>query len=225
MSGADNGRYCVVIPAFNAAGTIGALVSSIKQQGFPVVVVNDGSSDETAPVASGAGAVVISHLRNEGKGRALRTGFEHALRAQYDGVITLDSDGQHDPAEIQELIRAGERQHAGIVIGNRMATTTMPRLRRLVNSALSRIVSTVARQPIPDSQSGFRLIRKEVLSNLSLTSQRFEIETELVLAAAKRRWKMVFIPVHTSYDNHRSHIRPLRDGLRFFGIVLRYVLR
>ena len=154
MSGTDNGRYCVVIPAFNSAKTIGALVRSIKHQGLPVVVINDGSSDETAPIASGEGAVVISHLRNEGKGRALRTGFEHALRAQYDGVITMDSDGQHDPAEIPELIRTAERQHAGMVIGNRMATTTMPWARRLVNRALSRIVSAVARQPIPDSQSG-----------------------------------------------------------------------
>ena len=98
MSGTDSGRYCVVIPAFNAANTIGALVRGIKRQGLPVVVVNDGSADETAPIASAEGAVVISHLRNEGKGRALRTGFEHALRAQYDGVITMDSDGQHDPA-------------------------------------------------------------------------------------------------------------------------------
>lgn len=223
MSGTDHGRYCVVIPAFNSAKTIGSLVRRIKHQGLPVVVINDGSSDETAPIASGEGAVVISHLRNEGKGRALRTGFEHALRAQYDGVITMDSDGQHDPAEIPELIRAGEREHAGMVIGNRMATPTMPWLRRLVNRVLSRIVSAVARQPIPDSQSGFRLIRKEVLGSLSLTSRRFEIETELLLAAAKRRWKLVFVPVRTTYDNHRSHVRPVRDGFRFFGIVLRYL--
>src|SRR3990167_9291399 len=95
MSGADSGRYCVVIPAFNAAETIGALLRSIKRQGLPVVVVNDGSADETAPIASAEGAVVISHLRNEGKGRALRTGFEHALRAQYDGVITMDRSEEH----------------------------------------------------------------------------------------------------------------------------------
>ena len=223
MSASANGRYCVVIPAFNAANTIGALVRTVKQQGLPVIVINDGSSDNTAPIASGEGAVVISHLRNEGKGRALRTGFEHALRAQYDGVITMDSGGQQDPAEIPELIRTAERQHAGMVVGNRMATATMPWLRRVVNRTLSHIVSTVARQPIPDSQSGFRLIRKEVLSSLSLTSRRFEIETELLWAAAKRRWKVVFVPVRTTYDKHSRHIRPVRDGLRFFGIVLRYL--
>src|SRR3989338_8948412 len=97
MSGADSGRYCVVIPAFNAANTIGALVRSIKRQGLPVVVVNDGSADETAPNASGEGAFMIGHLRNEGKGRALLTAFEPALRAPSDGVITMDSDGQLPP--------------------------------------------------------------------------------------------------------------------------------
>jgi glycosyltransferase involved in cell wall biosynthesis len=223
MPSTANGRYCVVIPAFNAAKTIGALVRGVKRQGLPVLVVNDGSEDETAPIASREGAVVISHLRNEGKGRALRTGFEYALRSQYDGVITMDSDGQHDPAEIAGLIQTGERQHAGIVIGNRMATTTMPFHRRCVNRVLSGIVSAIARQQIPDSQSGFRLIHKEVLASLSLTSQGFEIETELLLAAAKRRWKTISVPVRTSYDNHASHIRPVRDGLRFFWVVCRYL--
>ena len=216
-------RYCVVIPAFNAAKTISALVRGVKGQKLPVLVVNDGSKDQTAPIASREGAVVISHLRNEGKGRALRTGFEYALRSQYDGVITMDSDGQHDPAEIAGLIQAGERQHAAIVIGNRMATTTMPLARRWVNRLLSGMLSAIIHQQIPDSQSGFRLIRKEVLSSISLASQRFEIETELLLAASKHHWKTISVPVRTSYDNHASHIRPLRDSLRLFGVVLRYL--
>lgn len=221
--GVMNSRYCVVIPAFNSAGTIGPLVRNAKRQGLTVLVVNDGSNDQTAPLASQEGAVVISHLRNEGKGRALRTGFEYALRTQYDGVITMDSDGQHDPAEIPALIEAGERQHAGIVIGNRMTTPTMPLIRRWVNRLLSWIVSAVARQPMPDSQSGFRLIHKEVLSSVPLRANGFDIETELLLAAAQQRWKTIFVPVRTTYDNHTSHIRPLRDGLRFFRVVCRYI--
>ena len=223
MGTSANGRYCVVIPAFNSAGTIGALVRSVKRQGLAVLVVNDGSSDQTAPIASQEGAVVISHLRNEGKGRALRTGFEYALRAQYDGVITMDSDGQHDPAEIPALIEAGERQHAGIVIGNRMATSTMPLIRRWINRLLSWIVSAVARQQIPDSQSGFRLIHKEVLTNTPLRANGFDIETELLLAAARRHWKTISVPVRTTYESHTSHIQPLRDGLRFFRMVFRYL--
>ena len=154
------GRYCVIIPALNAGATIGALVRSIRLQGLSVVVVDDGSTDQTAAIASAEGALVISHLRNLGKGSALRTGFEYVLRSRFDGVVTMDSDGQHDPAEIPELIQAGECQHAGMVLGNRMVNgVAMPAARRLTNQLMSLIVSGIARQQVPDSQCGFRFIR------------------------------------------------------------------
>lgn len=217
-----SGRYCAVIPAYDAAGTIGALVKRIKATGLDVVVVDDGSTDRTASVASSEGALVISHLRNQGKGSALRTGFEHALRARYDGVVTLDSDGQHDPADIPHLIRAGEVQHAGIVLGDRMTNgSRMPPVRRWTNRLMSAIVSALARQPIPDSQCGFRLIRREVLERVPLRARRYELETELLCAAAKRRWKIISVPVQCIYRDQRSLIRPVRDGMRFLGVILR----
>ena len=192
------GRYCVVIPAFDAAGSIGELVRRVKLQGLEVVVIDDGSRDHTASIASAQGALVISHLCNQGKGQALRTGFEYVLRSRYDGVITLDSDGQHDPQDIPQLIRAGEVQHAGLVLGNRMTNgAAMPRLRRLTNGLMSDIISSVARQRIPDTQCGFRFIRREVLESVPLRAMRFEIETELVLGAALRRWKIVSVPVRS----------------------------
>ena len=126
-------RYCVIIPAYNAAKTIGELVKAVKAQGLPVVVVDDGSRDNTSAVAAQHGAVVISHLRNQGKGSALRTGFAHALRAKYEGIITMDSDGQHQPGDIPRFIQAVERQHAGIVVGNRMENASMPWMRRWAN--------------------------------------------------------------------------------------------
>jgi len=217
-----NGRYCVVIPAFQAAKTIGALVNRVKNLGLSVLVVDDGSRDQTASVAAGQGAVVISHLRNKGKGAALRTGFEYALRAQYDGVITMDGDGQHDPGEITLLIHEGERQHAAIVVGDRLASQTIPTVRRWTNHLMSVIVSRMVRQRIPDSQSGFRLIRREVLATTPLTTRHFEIETELLLAASRHRWKIISVPVKTSYHNHVSHIRPIVDGVRFFQVLLRH---
>jgi len=220
-----HGRYCVVIPAFQAARTIGELVHHIADQGLAAVVVDDGSRDRTAAIASEQGAVVISHLRNQGKGAALRTGFAYALRSQYEGVITMDSDGQHDPTEIPALIQAGEHQHAGLVLGNRMANgAAMPQARRWTNRLMSGIVSFVARQRIPDSQCGFRFIRKEVLQQVPLRAKRFEIETELVIAAAVRRWKIISIPVQSIYQQQQcSHIRPLPDALRFLWVVLRYL--
>ena len=216
------GRYCVVIPAFNASETIGALVRQVKAQGLSVVVVDDGSQDRTAALASTEGALVISHLRNQGKGAALRTGFQYALRTAHDGVVTMDGDGQHDPAEILQLIHAGEVQHAGIVVGNRMTNgLAMPSSRRWTNEFMSSIVSMLARQPIPDSQSGFRFIRKEVLEAVPLRAMRFELETELLVGAAAQRWKIVSVPVRTIYPTqHRSHIHPVWDGVRFIGLVL-----
>jgi len=218
------GRYCVVIPAFQAAKTIGSLVRDVKHQGFAVVVVDDGSTDQTAALAAHEGALVISHLRNQGKGQALRTGFEYALRAQYDGVVTLDSDGQHNPTEILPLITAGEIQHAGIVVGNRMSDgAPMPRVRRLTNEFMSGVISNVSRQRIPDSQCGFRFIRKEVLASVPLRSKRYEIESEMLLAAAKRHWKIISVPIQTIYQNEPSHIHPFRDTLRFFALLLRHL--
>ena len=227
INGSVDGRYCVVIPAFQASATIGQLVHQVKLKGFPVVVVDDGSHDQTAAVAAKAGALVISHLRNRGKGRALRTGFDYALRERYDGVVTMDGDGQHDPEDIPQLIRAGEVQHAGLVLGNRMRSGgPMPPVRRITNEVMSGIISAVARQPIPDSQCGFRFIHRSVLENISLRTDRFEIETEIVLSAAARRWKIISVPVRSIYqEDHQSHVRPVRDTFRFAGVILRCLLR
>ena len=218
-------RYCAIIPAFNAARSLGPLIEGIKAHGLDVVVVDDGSQDRTASVAAAAGALVISHLKNAGKGKALRSGFEYACRAGYAGVITMDSDGQHDPAEVPIFIRAAEHTQAAVVLGNRMiGRVVMPSGRRRTNMLMSDIVSAVARQPIPDSQCGYRFIRREVLEDLALRATRYEIETELVLKAAARRWKIVSIPIRSIYDNHQSYIKPLREGLRFVGTVFHHMV-
>ena len=222
-----SGRYCVVIPAYNVEGTIGDLVRRAKLQGLQVLVVDDGSRDRTAALASQHGALVISHLQNQGKGSALRTGFAYALRSQFDGVVTMDADGQHVPEDIPKLVKAGEVQHAGIVLGNRMAdSAAMPPSRRWANRLMSTAISMANRQQIPDSQCGFRFIRKEVLASVPLRSDKFEIETELLMAASKQKWKTVSVPVQTVYDkNQASHIRPVRDFLRFAGVFLTHLFR
>lgn len=220
------GRYCVVIPALNAASTIGGLIRQIRALGLAAVVIDDGSHDQTAPIASAQGALVISHLRNLGKGCALRTGFDYALRSRFDGVVTMDSDGQHDPSEIPKLIHAGELQHAGMVIGDRMGNgLAMPAVRRWTNGLMSAVVSTIARQRIPDSQCGFRVIRREILETVPLQAKRFEIETELVCALAARRWKIVSVPIRSIYRSQASHIQPLRETARFLGVLLRHLIR
>ena len=219
------GRYCVIIPAFDAMQSIGALVRGVRDQHLDVVVVNDGSKDRTAHAASANGALVISHLHNLGKGAALQTGFRHTLRAGYEGVITMDSDGQHDPADLGRFIEAAQRDGVGVVVGNRMGNDrAMPFLRRWTNRVMSGIVSQLIRQRVPDSQCGFRFIRREVLAAIPLEATHFDIETELLLAAARGGWRLGSVPILTIYGNHHSHIRPVRDGLRFMWVVLRYLV-
>jgi len=220
-----NLRSCVVIPAYNAAQTIGPLVRQIKGLGLDTVVVNDGSTDETAEAASAAGALVMSHLGNLGKGSALRTGFAFALREGYDSVVTLDGDGQHDPTEIPRLLEAASQSHAALVVGHRLVNrSSMPVSRRWTNRLMSLIVSLLARQRIPDSQCGFRVISRQVLVTIPLSSCRFELETELLLAAARRGVRVLSVPIRTIYQQHDSHIHPLWDGVRFVRLVLRYLL-
>lgn len=217
-------RSCVVIPAYNAAKTLEPLIRQMTQLGLDVVVVNDGSTDDTAQVATASGALVISHLGNQGKGSALRAGFAFALQAGYDAVVTVDSDGQHDPAEIPRLLAAASLPQAAVVVGHRAVNHgAMPRLRRWTNQGMSWIVSLLTRQRIPDSQCGFRVIRREVLLAIRLSSRRFDIETELLLAAARGGWTVTSVPIRTIYQHHPSRIRPVRDGWRFCRLVLRYL--
>ncbi len=216
-----NGRYCVVIPAYNTEGTIAELVKAIKTQQFTPVVVNDGSTDATPQKASDAGAIVLSQLSNHGKGTALRLGFKYALDEGFDGVVTLDGDGQHDPRDIPKLLIAGEKQHAGIVLGNRLENTEgMPSTRIWTNKTLSKVISNITKQDIPDSQCGMKMIRKEVLDVVNLLGERYETETELLIKASRKKWKIISVPIKTSYDpNQPSHIRPVRDSFRLFRIL------
>ena len=219
-------KTCVIIPAYNSSRTIGPLVRHIRQLGFDAVVVNDGSTDDTAQVASEAGALVMSSLVNQGKGTALRRGFAFALRSGYEAIVTLDGDGQHDPQEIPRFLETAEHDQAMVVIGHRLVNgANMPPSRRWTNRLMSGIVSWLARQPIPDSQCGFRLIRRQALAAVELSTQRFEIETELLLAVARCGWTVASVPIRTIYSNHHSHIRPISDGVRFLRLVLRYVLK
>ena len=217
-------RACVIIPAYNAAKTLRPLVRQIRQMGLEAVVVDDGSTDQTARVATDAGMLVISHLGNQGKGAALRSGFAFALQGGYDAVVTLDSDGQHDPREIPRLLQAVSSSRAAVVVGNRLQHgTAMPLLRRWTNRVMSWIVSALTRQPVPDSQCGLRAIHREALGTLRLSCRRFEIETEVLLEAARRGWLIASVPVQTIYDGHPSHIRPVRDGARFLRLIARYL--
>lgn len=213
----------VLIPSYNEAKTIGSIVSRLKGRDLAVYVVDDGSSDKTGEIAASAGAIVIKNDRNLGKGASLRRGFERVLEDGCDAVIVMDGDDQHDAADIGHLVeKARECPAAGIVIGNRMLdTASMPRIRVIVNKLMSLVMSRFAGQYVPDSQCGFRLIRREVLEKIELESSNFEIESEMIVKAAKANFRIESAPVKTVYQDEKSKINPLIDTLRFIVLMIK----
>lgn len=217
-------KVVAVIPARDAAGTIANVVRGVLAAvpGSSVVVVDDGSSDETGARAQEAGAIVVRHAVNQGKGAALQSGFDEALRRGADAVLALDADGQHDPALAPGLLRALET--SDLVIGSREGDRTgMPWLRRKTNDVTTWWVSHLARQRIPDTQSGYRAIRASVLRAVRPESRRFEYESEFLIGAARKGFRIGEAPITTLYNAPGSHIHPVRDTLRFIRLVLRHL--
>ena len=221
-SGKNNMRICVVIPALNEEGSIGQLVGNVLSYAGEVVVVDDGSTDDTCAIARDAGATVVRHPETLGKGAALRTGFDYVLKAGYDGVITMDADGQHDYRDVPVFISEAGRSDAGIILGTRMMSVAeMPLIRLLTNVVTSRIVSIISRQRVTDSQVGFRFIRREVLEAVNLTTANYETESEILIKASRKGFRISEIPVKTIYGKQSSNINAFIDTLRFIKLVLR----
>ena len=222
MAKEDNGvKYCILIPAYNESGAIGRLVSRLKGEGREVVVIDDGSRDDTANIARDSGAFVLSRPVNKGKGAALKDGFQYAVSRDYDAVIIMDGDGQHDPTDIDRMVEAADSTGADLVMGNRMEdTTSMPWLRKLTNRVLSGYISGVCGQPIPDTQCGFRLIKSRLLREINLISSKYETESEIIIRAAQRKFKIDSIPVKTIYGAEQSAIHPVKDALRSIRLIL-----
>jgi len=219
-------RLFAVIPAKDAEGTIGTVVRGLGAvlPEMTILVVDDGSSDATGARAQEAGAVVIRHPVNQGKGAALQTGFDEAVRRGADAVLALDADGQHDPASAPGLVRA--LGNADVVIGTRNHDRTgMPWLRRKTNDVTSWWVSRLAGVPIADSQSGFRAIRADALRAVRPESRRFDYESEFLIGAARAGFRIGSAPIPTLYNAPGSHIHPFRDTVRFIRLVLRHLIR
>ena len=216
-------KTCVIIPCFNVAEAIGNIVAEIKRQALDVIVIDDGSTDSTAEIAEKSQAVILKNTVNRGKGVSLCLGFEYALNNGYETVITMDGDGQHFPGDIADFLRT-EKTGAKIIVGNRMYShNNMPFVRWLTNKIMSKVISGICRQYIPDSQSGFRLIKSLCLKELKLKSKHFEIESEILLEAARCGYKIISIPIKSIYRNSRSRISALADTYRFIKFIVPYL--
>ena len=215
-----------VIPARDAEATIAEVVRGLKRAipHLTVLVVDDGSVDATSARARDAGAEVIRRDVNGGKGAALQTGFDEALRRGAEAVLTLDADGQHDPTCAAELLQGLDG--SDVVIGSRDKDRTgMPWLRRATNTVTTWFVSRLAGREIQDSQSGYRAIRAEVLASVRPISQRFDYESEFLIGAGRQGFHITSTPIPTLYNAPGSHIDPIRDTIRFVQLVLRHWIR
>jgi glycosyltransferase involved in cell wall biosynthesis len=219
----DRQSVAAVIPAYQEEKHIGDVVRRTRQQLDHVLVVDDGSNDETATRAREAGAEVIVHPKNRGKGESIKTGLRHWLDRQITWVVILDADGQHRPEEIDRFIYAAMSDRASLVLGNRMNNiSSMPLVRRLVNRYMSNTISHVCGQHIPDTQCGFRMLHRQLIPDVLGGTNRFDYETEMLIVASRKGFRIQSVPITTVYSDEVSSIHPVRDTLRFFKLMRRY---
>jgi glycosyltransferase involved in cell wall biosynthesis len=221
-------KVCILIPAYNAELTIGSVLEKIQPIEIDTIVVDDGSSDRTKKVTSEYEVHLLEHPCNLGKGAALRTGFQYILQRDYQVVVTLDADGQHDPSEIPFLLRVFQSVKPDILIASRAGEfEKMTFLRRFWNRLGAKAVARLCHSDITDSQSGFRLIRAEVLKGVVLSTSRFETELELLIKACKRGFSVLCVPIKTPRidGSASSHFRPVIDTWQECKLFLRILFR
>ncbi|WP_048150665.1 glycosyltransferase family 2 protein [Palaeococcus ferrophilus] len=215
-------RTLIIIPAYNEELTIGSIVALAKKYG-DVLVVDDGSSDRTSEIAQKAGAIVIRHKTNSGKGAALRTGFEYALSKDYDVVVTIDADGQHNPEEIPYLVEPLIKGEADFVIGSRYLNGSkkkIPLYRRLGLWVLNKSTKVASKMEV-DSQSGFRALRRKALEKLNLSSSGYAVETDMVINAREQGLRIKEVPISVRYDVPNKHKKnPVSHGLGVLASVV-----
>ena len=212
-----------VVPAYQAEASVGDVVRRTLELLDEVLVVDDGSSDGTSEQAGLAGARVVRHEQNLGKGRALRTAFDDLFSRGHDAVVTLDADGQHLPEEIPVLLDAA-RQDADLVIGSRAHLfEQFHSVRRTSNRVSTVLISAAAGEPFADIQSGFRVYSRRLIEITGFPEPRFEAESAVVVRAVRFGFSVVNVPVELGFADGRttSHYRPVVDSVRIAGAVSR----
>ena len=217
---------CVIIPAYNAEATIADVAREALQAGFPLLVVDDGSSDGTAACVKGLPVNVISHRQNRGKGQALQTGFAWALEHGFAGIVTMDGDGQHDPSAIPLLAATAVERGADILIASRAEQfRQMAGLRASWNRFGSWCIEKRTGFDISDSQSGFRYYSARLLRGVTLSSAGYDMEMEILLKAWRSGFRIDSIPVAARVADGRatSHFRAVPDTWDICMTFLKYM--
>ncbi len=216
-----------LVPAHDEAGRVGKVVKGLSVQGLPVLVIDDGSTDDTAAEAAAAGARVLRLAPNRGKGGALKAGFRQALTdggapaGGWAAFLTLDGDGQHDPAEVSRFLGAWEESGADLVVGAR-DYQAMPPIRRFTNSVSRLLFSWAMGERIPDNQSGYRLhSRRLAEAALAGEEEGFAFEVEEIALCLGRGWRLAWVPIETIYGTEKSDIRPWTHFTSFLRVTRR----
>jgi glycosyltransferase involved in cell wall biosynthesis len=215
-------RVAVVVPAFREEARIAEVVQAARRFVDTVVVIDDCSPDQTSARAAEAGAIVLRHEVNRGKGAGLKTAFAKLAELGFTHGITMDGDGQHDAEQLPAFLEALREPGVSLVLGNRFSNPKgMPFVRRMVNASMSWLISRMCRCPIPDSQCGYRGVAVANPAVLAAKSDHYDYETEVLVLTARARGAIRSIPVRTIYRGETSKIRPVRDTLRFFKLLRR----
>lgn len=215
----------IIVPAYNAAATLPELLQRLQKVSANenILVVNDGSADTTTQHALYYGVQLLEHVKNKGKGAALQTGFDYAIKNNFDAVITIDADLQHQPEDIPRFLQLHSLQGYDIIIGSRLHNKKgMPLHRILSNTITTALVKVRTGVDIADSQSGFRFIKKNVLEKVHLQSAGFEAETEFLIKAASCGFSFGAVPIDTIYRVEKSHMTHVQTTLNFIKVLFRH---
>lgn len=213
-------KISVVMPAKNESGAVGLTISKINELNLvdEVIVVNDGSSDNTQEVAEQAGAKVVTHPYSKGNGAAIKTG---ARAASGDVIVFMDADGQHDPRDISSLLEKIEQGY-DLVVGARQKGSQASVGRGIANSLYNNLASYMTEHTVEDLTSGFRAVRVDKFREfLYLLPNGFSYPTTSTMAFFRAGYSVTYVPIHAAKRIGKSHIQPMKDGVRFFLIIFK----
>ena len=214
-------KIFAVIPCFNEERFIGSVVLKTKKYADSVIVIDDGSTDETAEVAEAAGALVIKHKENQGKGAAINTAFEQARKNGWSVLVLLDGDGQHDPADIPSLLQPVLKDEADVVVGSRWLESNgqTPSYRRTGQRVLNFATNMSSQVKLTDSQSGFRAFSHKAIQVLSFKEKGLSVESEMQFLISEKGLKVAEVPIDVSYME-KAKRNPVRHGVSVLNRLL-----
>jgi glycosyltransferase involved in cell wall biosynthesis len=213
-----------VIPAYNEETNILNVIAQVQKYVKTIIVVDDGSTDNTAKIIQSTKAVILQHTDNIGKGAALRTGFAEAIRRRANIVITIDADGQHPPDRIPSFLSKIQEEDLDIVVGSRFLSehSHMPWIRKFTNGTTNFITRRIFGVPITDSQSGYRALKYDVIKTVKTKEMRFVMETELLIKAHRQGFQIGEVAIETIYGiGEESKMVPSRETKQWIKMAIR----